>query len=127
MSYLYLIQDNSKIRCRENECIVEYGENEKQIIPIETLDGIDIFGSAQLTTQAIQKFLMKGIPVSFYAKGGKYFGKLISIGHINAKRQRKQSSLGLDKNQCLIFDKKIISAKANNQLVILRRYSRKKI
>ena len=124
MSFLYLTQDNSKIRCRENECIVEYGENEKQIIPIETLDGIDIFGSVQLTTQAIQKFLLKGIPVSFYAKGGKYFGKLISTGHINAKRQRKQSLLGLNNEQCLILDKRIISAKANNQLVILRRYSR---
>ena len=126
MSYLYVTQDKSKISCRDNECIINYGDNEQCVIPIETLDGIDIFGATQLTTQAIQRFLLKGIPVSFYAKSGKYYGKLISTGHVNAKRQRKQSALGLNIDQYLVLDKKIISAKANNQLVILRRYSRNK-
>lgn len=126
MSYLYVTQDKSKISCRDNECIINYGDNEQCVIPIETLDGIDIFGATQLTTQAIQKFLLKGIPVSFYAKSGKYYGKLISTGHVNAKRQRKQSALGLNIEQYMVLDKKIISAKANNQLVILRRYSRNK-
>ncbi len=124
MSYLYIIRDKAKIACRENECVVEYDENERSLVPIETLEGIDIFGNAQLTTQAIHKFLLKGIPVSFYSKSGKFFGKLMSTGHINAKRQRQQSSLGLNKEQCLKFDKKIIKAKANNQLIVLQRYSR---
>ena len=124
MSYLYITRDKVKISCRENECIVEYDEHDKVLVPIETLEGIDIYGNAQLTTQAMHKFLLKGIPVSFYSKGGKFFGKLMSTGHINAKRQRIQSRLTSDETKCLILDKKIIKAKANNQLVVLQRYSR---
>ena len=124
MSYLYIIRDKAKISCRENECVVEYDEKEKSLVPIETLERIDIFGNAQLTTQAIHKFLLKGIPVSFYSKSGKFFGKLMSTGHINAKRQRIQARLGNDEYQSMIFNKKIIKAKAINQLIIMQRYSR---
>lgn len=124
MSYLYINKDDVKISTKENTCVVTYSDGMIKSIPIETLEEIDIFGNAQVTTQMLKKCLIKGIPLSFYSRSGKYFGRLISTNHVNVRRQRKQAKLGEDEIFKLKFAKKIISAKVNNQLVILKRYAR---
>ena len=73
----------------------------------------------------MERMLSMGIPVSFFSKGGKYFGRLESTGHINADLQRKQSVL-YDTDFVLEFSRKIIDAKLKNQLVVMRRYAKSK-
>ena len=43
---------------------------------MNTLDGITILGKSQLTTQMVEYCLTNGIAVSYFSKGGKYFGRL---------------------------------------------------
>ncbi len=61
--------------------------------------------------------------VSYYSKGGSYFGRLQSTGHINEERQRKQSSL-YETEFAAELAKNIISAKLKNQQVVLKRYEK---
>ena len=63
------------------------------MLPIESLDGITIMGQSHMTTQCAEECMQRGIPVSYFSKGGKYFGRLISTGHVNVERQRKQCAL----------------------------------
>lgn len=123
MSYLYVNENGAEIGVSENRIVVRSKEGLKRSLPIETLDGISILGRSQLTTPAIEQCLMRGIPVAFYSKGGKYFGRLTSTGHINASLQRKQAEL-YDSPFALEISKKIITAKIRNQRTVLRRYAR---
>ena len=67
--------------------------------------------------------LKKGISISYFSKGGSYFGRLQSTGHVNTFRQRQQIKLS-DTDFSLKMAQKIIKGKIHNQIVILRRYAR---
>lgn len=93
MSLLYVNENNAHIGIEANRCYVKYSDGMKKMIPLEALESITIMGRAQMTTQCVQECLKRGIPVSYYSKGGSYFGRLQSTGHVNAKRQRLQCAL----------------------------------
>lgn len=123
MSLLFVNENNATIGTEENRCYVQYADGLKKLVPIETLESITIMGHSQMTTQCVQECLKRGIPVSYFSKGGSYFGRLQSTGHINSERQRKQ---------CLLYEtefaveiaKSIIRAKLKNQMVVLKRYEK---
>ncbi len=125
MSLLYVNENSACIGIEANRFVVKYADGMKKMIPAETLESIAIMGYAQMTTQCVRECLRRGIPVSYYSKGGSYFGRLQSTGHINAKRQRQQCAL-YQSDFALQFSKKIIRAKLKNQLVVLRRYEKSK-
>ena len=56
--------------------------------------------------------------ISFFAKSGRYFGRLLSTGHVNTELQRKQCAL-YDTEFALALSKKIIRAKTKNQLTVI--------
>ena len=97
----------------------------KRTLPIETVDSITLLTKAQVSTSCIESCLKRGIPVSFFSKNGRYFGRLLSTGHVNTELQRKQCAL-YDTDFALALARKIIRAKTKNQLTVLRRYARSK-
>ena len=123
MSLLFVNENNAVIGVESNRCFVKYADGMKKVVPIETLESITIMGHAQMTSQCVQECLKRGISVLYYSRGGTYFGRLQSTGHINAERQRKQSSL-YDSQFAIDFAKNIIGAKLKNQQVVLKRYEK---
>lgn len=123
MSLLYVNENNAQIGIEANRCCVKYSDGMKKMIPLEALESITIMGRAQMTTQCVQECLKRGIPVSYYSKGGSYFGRLQSTGHVNAKRQRLQCAL-YQSDFAVELSKRIIRAKLKNQMVVLRRYEK---
>lgn len=71
----------------------------------------------------MEECLQRGIAVAYFSKGGRYYGRLMSTGHVKAALQRKQSAL-YDAPFALQLSRRIIQAKLQNQLVVLRRYAR---
>ncbi len=124
MSFLYVTERGATINLSGGNLVVNVHDEKKEDIPKETVDAILIFGNSQLTTQAMQFCLNKGINVSFFSETGKYYGQLSSENSIDVVRLRKQMDITSDKSFCLEFAKRIISAKINNQIVLLRRYLR---
>lgn len=125
MSLLYVNENGAKVNFEGNQFVATHVDGMKQIIPAETLEGITLLGTAQMTTQCMEKCMEKGIPVSFFSKGGKYFGRLVPTGHVRASLQRKQSAL-YDSAFAVELSKRIITAKIKNQEVVLNRYSKNK-
>ena len=123
MSYLYVLEHGSIISFSENYVRVTCKDDMCKMVPVETLEGISIFSKSQMTTQCTEECLKRGIPVSYYSKNGRYFGRLISTGHINAMRQRKQAAL-YETEFAVRLGCRIMKAKIRNQEVILRRYQR---
>lgn len=125
MSLLYVNDSGATIGIEGNCCTVKQKDGSKRMLPIESLDGITIMGQSHMTTQCAEECMQRGIPVSYFSKGGKYFGRLISTGHVNVERQRKQCAL-YDTGFAVELAMKILSAKIKNQSVVLRRYEKSK-
>lgn len=123
MSYLYVNENGANISVKENYITVTYSDGMIRKIPIETLESIQIFGQAHMTTPCTVQCLKRGITVVYYSKGGAYFGRLESTGHINVERQRMQCKL-YQTDFAFGLARKIINAKIHNQLVVLKRYER---
>lgn len=123
MGYLYITDSSAKVSFEENSFYVKKKDGATTRVPAETLESISFFGSPQMTTQCMQQCMRRGVPVSFYSKGGQYFGRLLSTGHVNVQRQRKQCAL-LDTEFAIKFSQNIIMAKIHNQTVLLERYGK---
>lgn len=125
MSLLFVNENSAIVGMETNQCYVKYADGMKKTVPIETLESITIMGHAQMTTQCVQECLKRGIPVTYFSKGGTYFGRMQSTGHINVERQRKQCSL-YESEFAIELARNIISAKLKNQQVVLKRYEKSK-
>ena len=88
MSLLYINENGAVIGIDGCRCTIKYADGMKRSLPIESLEAITIMGKSQMTTQCTEECLKRGIPVSYFSKGGVYFGRLQSTGHINVARQR---------------------------------------
>lgn len=125
MGLLYVNENGALIGIEGNKCTVKYKDGMKKLIPIESLEGITIMGQSQMTSKCAEECMERGISVAFFSKGGRYFGRLMSTGHINVERQRKQSAL-YDTDFAVELAQKILTAKIKNQSVVLRRYEKSK-
>ena len=123
MSLLYIDEPGTKLGVREHRFRVEYRDDAIREIPMESVDSITILGNTQLTTQCMQECMKRGIAVSFFSKGGRYFGRLQSTGHVNTERQRLQCRL-YDSPFSLNLAKIITRGKIHNQKIVLRRYAK---
>lgn len=123
MSILFVDEDYVSIGVDANRFYIRYSDGLKRYIPAEALTSITVMGHAQLTNACILECFKKSIPISFFTKGGKYYGKLQNPNCVNAQRQRLQSSL-YDTVFALELAKRIITAKIRNQIVVLRRYEK---
>lgn len=122
MSYLYIEENGSKIGVESNTVVVECKAGNRRIVPLETLESISIYGNSTITTPCIMECIKRGIPIEYYSMSGAYFGKVMSTGHVNTARQRKQCLT----NEAfhMQMSKKIIRAKIQNQIVLVRRYAK---
>lgn len=123
MSYLYVHEQGSNVGVKNNRIEVICKNSMTKSIPIETLDNIQVFGNINISTRCIEVCLKKGIDIIYYSTKGAYYGRLISTNHVNTYRQRKQFEIDKNKIFKLEISKKIIQAKINNQIVIMKRFS----
>lgn len=124
MSQLYITDSRATIGVEGGRIQVKYSDGLLHSLPIESVEGITILGRAQITTACIGECLKRGIAVQYYSSKGAYFGKLSSTQHVNTKRQKQQVRLTENEGFALKIAKNIFNAKINNQITILRRYSR---
>lgn len=125
MAFLYVDEDGSTVGIEKNQCIVKYSDGMKKAVPIESLEGITIMGYTQVTAQCTTRCFKMGIPICYVSKGGTYFGRLQSTGHVNVERQRQQCKL-YNTEFALELARKILRAKIKNQSVVLKRYEKSK-
>lgn len=125
IGFLYINEDGAVVSTEANQCVVTYKDGMRKLVPMESLEGVTIMGRSQITTQCMEHFLKNGVPVCYFSKGGTYFGRLQSTGHVNTARQRKQCEL-YDTEFAVRLAQKILKAKIRNQSVLLRRYEKSK-
>lgn len=123
MSILYINENGAVIGIEGNRCVVKYPDGMLHSIPIEALESITIMSNSQITAQCVRDCIDRGIPITYFSKGGRYFGRVVSTGHVNTNRQRMQCSL-YNSEFAIQLSKRIIHGKLKNQAVVLKRYGK---
>ena len=123
MSIVYISENGLKLGVESNQLTIKDENRVLQKIGMETVSGITLLGKSQLTTQCVERCLKDGIPVTYMSKGGTYFGRMMSTGHVKVGLQRRQAEL-YHTSFAVELSKRIIAAKIQNQVTVLRRYAR---
>ena len=124
MAQLYVNEPTAQISLSGGRFNVRYNDGMNRSLPIESIEGISLFGPVSITTQCVTECIKRGIPIQYYSLYGAYYGRLSSTTHVHTSRQRKQSLLYYNDDYRLQISKNIIRAKIHNQSVVLKRYAR---
>ena len=123
MCILHLVENGITVGKERGRIYIKNGTDETSV-PLETVDGISVYGKPQLTTQCIEECMRNGIPISFFSSMGGYLGGFAGTKYINVRRQRLQAGFN-QTSASFELAKRMIYSKINNQIVLLRRYNRR--
>ena len=124
MSYVYITEEGATLSKQGGRLIVSRNNEVVFELPLETIEAVVFIGNIQVTSQTIVELLERGVPLTWLSDRGKYFGRLEPTTKVNVEKQYAQIRLLEDANFCLELARKIVLAKVDNQIVVLRRYNR---
>jgi CRISP-associated protein Cas1 len=92
-----------------------------QEVRIADIDHVGLFGSVQISTQAVQQLCEKDIPITYFSMGGWFYG--ITRGHslTNVYARIQQFAVAADAKKVMPFARAFVSGKIRNQRTLLLR------
>lgn len=80
-----------------------------------------LFGGVQISTQAVQELLTRGIPLCYFSHGGWFYGMTQGMPHKNVQLRRLQFAAAGDERRCLELARGFVASKIRNCRTLLRR------
>lgn len=120
MAVLYIKEQGSYIR-KKNECIiVSKGKETLLQTPTANLDNIAVIGNVQVTTQALQTLMIKGVDVNYFTLSGKYLGHTAAEASKNVFLRLAQYEIYHNLEHRLELARCIVNNKIWNQMNMIR-------
>ncbi len=88
---------------------------------LRDVNQVNLFGSIQVSTQAIQGLLQAEIPLIYFSMGGWFYGMTQPVGLKNILWRREQFRLADSNRFCLALAKQLVLGKLKNQRTMLMR------
>lgn len=123
MVQLYVSDSVSRISFADGRVIVWSEELGESQYPIETLDGITLFGRPTMTTPFIVEMLKRERDIQLFTTDGHYQGRISTPDLSYAPRLRQQVHRTDDPAFCLSLSKRIVSRKILNQQALIRAHT----
>ena len=118
--------NNGVLRRKDNTIYFER-ENDKRIIPINTISEIHIFGEVDLNKRVLEFFTKNSIPLFFYNYHGYYVGAYYPREYLNSGLiTLKQAEFYLKKEERLFLAKSFVKGAVENILKNLKYYQKSK-
>ena len=118
---LYLNTPGFRVGC--NDAVIRVKEKERvvQEVRVSNVSHVAIFGNIQVSTQAVQKFCDKDIPVTWFSMGGWFYG--LTRGHSlkNVLIRIEQFRQAADPVACLRLAQQFVRGKIYNHRVLFMR------
>lgn len=133
MHPLYVVQQNSKLRIRNQRLQVELdadgeaGPEEAEVLaslPLPQVSQVILFGNIGLTTPAIQTLITRDIEVVFLSEDGEYRGRLVGGMTPHVPLRRKQYERTSQADFCLGMAQGFVRAKLEHMQALLQRHNR---
>lgn len=120
LSHLHLMENNIQAGYRDGQVVIKGLEDGAELcLPFKNVDGISVFGMAQLSTQLIRRCISSNVAIGYYSADGHYHGRVSSYGHVDPFRQKAQVFLTENEKFCVDWSRRIIDAKIRNSLTLL--------
>ncbi len=118
---LYLNAQGLTVGKSGNLLKVKEGDSVVQEVRIGETCQVNVFGSIQLTTQAIQTLCQNEVPIAYFSQGGWFYGMTQGLGVRNISLRREQFRLADDPEFCLGIARRLVAGKIRNQRTMLQR------
>jgi CRISPR-associated protein Cas1 len=124
MTTLYLNEQQSIVKKRDEYMIVTYPDKRKTEIPLIHVSQVVVSGDITLTTPALHALLERGIDVSFLSFYGHFRGKLLPPVSKNAAIRSAQFRVHAQQEQALRIAQACVRGKLANMRTMLLRTNR---
>jgi CRISPR-associated protein Cas1 len=123
---LYITTQGVVLSKKGNRLIVSKETKPISSIPLNTLDGVILFGRVHLTTDIMVYCLSHNMPVIFSSRAGSFHGILDNYSGYNETLLRQQMAHTNSLGKQLDIARFLLKSKFNNSLVIIKRIIRKR-
>lgn len=124
MSVLYMTEQGSYLRKQAGRFVVTRKEDELASVPETALDRVLIFGHCQVSSQAVQDLLDRGVDLVYLSRGGQFKGMLSSACSKNVFIRLTQYECSLNDPFTLESARNIVSAKMASAAEAMRSWRR---
>lgn len=124
MAALYLNEQQSIVKKRDQYLIVQYQDKSKREVPLINVDQVVVSGDVTLTTPALHTLLEMGIEVCFLSMYGHFRGRLSPPVAKNAALRRAQYRVHSDEHSALQIAQACVKGKLMNMRTMLQRVNR---
>ena len=123
LNTVYVLNHQARVKTRTGSLLVSSPEG-SQRIPLEAVDALVLMGGAQVTTQALDACVRRGVRVSALTKGGfvRFTVNGTTGGNVHLRIALCQTFM--DTGRSLSLAKAIIAAKLQNSGIVVGRWSR---
>ena len=111
---LYVGKSGDVLKVKEKDKVV-------QEIRLKDVSQVNLMGSVQISTQAVQGLMKAEIPLLYFTFGGWFYGMTQSVGLKNIMWRREQFRMADDEQFCLRLAKQLVAGKIRNQRTLLMR------
>ena len=118
---LYVQSAGTKIGRRGEELLVETRDGDKSTVRLVDTSQVCVFGSVQVSTQAIQELCDRGISLCYLSAGGWFYGITRGMDHKNIELRRRQFQAASQPTACLTLARRFVTVKIRNQRTLIRR------
>ncbi|HEY8924484.1 MAG TPA: CRISPR-associated endonuclease Cas1 [Polyangia bacterium] len=118
---LYVQEAGSYVGKRDDELIVRPREGAPTAVRLGQTSQVSLFGGAQISTQAVQAVLGRGLPICFLSHGGWLYGMAVGMTHKNVELRRLQFRASEDPTASLALARRFVATKIRNCRTLLRR------
>jgi CRISP-associated protein Cas1 len=122
MAVLYITEEGSVLRKRDERLVVEKDGKELMEVELRRLTAVLMLDSVQVTTQALVQLLKFGVEFAILSRAGKLLGQLTPPFGRNILVRKAQFRKETDEAFALTQSKEIVSAKIHNSIQVLIRY-----
>ena len=120
MSVLYVKEQGACVRKKDQCIVVSKGRDTLLQIPADNVDNIAVIGNVQVTSQALQMLMVRGIDVNYFAFSGKYLGHTAAETSKNVFLRLAQYEMYHDLKRRMEMARRIVNNKIQNQINIIR-------
>jgi CRISPR-associated protein Cas1 len=124
MSTLYLNEQQSIVKKRDEYLVVQYADKRKTEVPLIRVSQVVVAGDVTLTTPALHSLLERGIEVCFLSFYGSFRGRLSPPVAKNSSIRRAQYQAHADPEQALEIARACVRGKLINMRTTLLRANR---
>ena len=122
--FLHILRQGAMVRQSGTRVVVTHKQDTLAEIPAIKLQGIVIYGNAQVSSQCLRMLMEEGVWLAFFSRAGLYKGRIQPPAERGGSARRAQYERSIDPAFALGFSKAIVRGKILAQRSVAAAYAR---